>query len=176
MIRIKEADMNRKNGIIGGIILILLGVILLAREIAPQYFEFWDWPFIIIGLGGVFLLWAIISGTGGLAVPGSILAGIGGILYYQSQTGDWASWAYIWALIPGFVGIGVIISGIIDRNYKEAFSGGLIFLLISGILFFVFGQAFGLQPEITKYWPALLIVLGVIALVRALFSSRRKPI
>lgn len=168
--------MNRKNGVIGGVILILLGVLFLAREIAPQYFEFWEWPFIIIGLGGIFLLWAILSGTGGLAVPGSILAGIGGILYYQELTGDWQSWAYIWSLIPGFVGIGVIISGIIDRNYKEAFSGGLILMLISGVLFFVFGQAFGLESQVTQYWPALLIILGVIALVRALFSGKRRAV
>lgn len=166
--------MKRKNNVFLGILLILLGSMLLARQIWPQYFPFWEWPFIIIGLGGLFLLWAIFSGNGGLAVPGSILAGIGGIFYYQNLTNDWASWSYIWALIPGFVGIGVIISGIIDRNYKEAFSGGLVLLLISMILFFVFGQAFGLQPEITQYWPVLLIILGVIALVRALFSSRRK--
>ena len=166
--------MKYKNGVALGIILIFLGLLFLAREIAPQYFQFWDWPFFIIGLGGVFLLWAIFSGTGGLAVPGSILTGIGGILYYQNLTGDWESWSFIWALIPAFVGVGIIIGGIIDHNYKEAFSGGLILLLISGILFFAFGQAFGLQPEITKYWPTLLIVLGLIALARALFSSKRR--
>ena len=166
--------MKRKNSIALGIILILFGAFLLVREFYPQLFPNWEWPFFIIGLGGLFLLWAIFSGTGGLAVPGSILAGIGGIFYYQSLTGDWESWSFIWALIPAFVGVGIIIGGIIDQNYKEAFSGGLILLLISGILFFAFGSAFGLQPEITKYWPVLLIVLGLIALARALFSSKRK--
>ena len=166
--------MKRKNGIVLGIILIILGLLFLAREIAPQYFQFWDWPFIIIGLGGVFVLWAILSGTGGLAVPGSILAGIGGIFYYQNLTGDWDSWSYIWSLIPGFIGVGIIISGIIDREYKEAFTGGLVMLLISGILFFTFGSAFGLPEEITMYWPALLILLGFVALVRALFPSKRR--
>jgi hypothetical protein len=166
--------MKRKNSIALGIILIIFGALLLVREIYPQLFPNWEWPFFIIGLGGIFLLWAILSGTGGLAVPGSILAGIGGIFYYQSLTGDWESWSFIWALIPAFVGVGIIIGGIIDRNYKEAFSGGLTLLLISGILLFAFGSAFGLQPEITKYWPVLLIVLGLIALARALFSSKRK--
>jgi hypothetical protein len=166
--------MKRNNGVVGGVILIILGLLFLAREIFPEFFEFLDWPFIIIGLGGIFLLWAILSGTGGLAVPGSILVGIGGIFYYQNLTGDWESWAFIWALIPGFVGVGIIISGIIDRNYKEAFSGGLIMLLISGMLFFAFGSAFGLEQEITKYWPVLLILLGVVALVRAMFSGNRR--
>ena len=166
--------MKRKNSVVGGVILILLGLVLLAREIAPQYFQFFEWPFIVIGLGLIFLLWAILSGTGGLAVPGSILAGIGGILYYQNLTGDWGSWAYIWALIPGFVGIGIIISGIIEGNYKDSFSSGLILLLISGMLFFVFVQAFGLEPEIIQYWPALLILLGLIVLIRALLPRKHR--
>ena len=167
--------MNRRGSIIGGIILILLGVFFFAREIAPQYFEFLDWPFIIIGLGGVFLLWALLSGTGGLAVPGSILSGIGGILYYQNVTGDWESWSFIWALIPGFVGVGIIIGGLIDRNFKDSISPGLSLLLISAMLLFAFGAAFGLDPQITQYWPVLLIGLGIIALVRALISgSKRK--
>ena len=146
---------------------------MLSREIWPELFQFWDWPFFIIGLGGVFILWAIVTKTGGLAVPGTILAGIGGILYYQSLTNDWASWSYIWGLIPGFVGIGVILSGIIDGNYKEAFTGGLTLLLISGVLFFAFGEFFGLYAEITRYWPVLLVLLGVIALVRAVFSKKK---
>ena len=166
--------MNKKSGIVGGTILILLGVFFLAREIAPQYFQFMDWPVIIIGLGSIFLLWAILAGTGGLAVPGSILAGIGGILYYQNITDDWTSWAYIWALITAFVGLGVIISGIIDRNFKVAFTGGLTLIIISSVLFFAFGSAFGFEHELVKYWPVLLIALGLIALVRVIFSDKRK--
>ncbi|MFA7408022.1 MAG: hypothetical protein WCY93_09445 [Anaerolineaceae bacterium] len=165
--------MKQKSMIFGGILLVLLGAFLLSREIWPELFQFWDWPFFIIGLGGVFILWAIVTKTGGLAVPGTILAGIGGILYYQSLTNDWASWSYIWGLIPGFVGIGVILSGIIDGNYKEAFTGGLTLLLISGVLFFAFGEFFGLYAEITRYWPVLLVLLGVIALVRAVFSKKK---
>ena len=168
--------MNRRTGIVGGIILILLGVLFLASEIYPQMFEFWEWPFIIIGLGGIFLVWAILSGAGGLAVPGAILAGIGGILYYQNLTSDWESWAYIWALIPGFVGVGIIIGGFIDRNIKDGFSSGVVLLLISAILFFAFGSAFGLEPSITKYWPALLILLGIVSLIRAVLSGKRRHV
>lgn len=166
--------MGRKSGIIVGVILILLGLLFLASEIAPEYFQFWDWPVIIIGMGGLFLIWAIVAGIGGLAVPGSILSGIGGILYYQNLTGDWASWSYIWALIPGFVGVGIILAGIIDRDFRDAFFGGLTLIIISGIIFFALGAQFGLDPEITQYWPALLILLGLVALVRALVPRKKK--
>jgi hypothetical protein len=166
--------MNKRASIVSGVFLIFLGLLFLVGEIAPQYFEFLDWPFIIIGLGFIFLVWAILSGTGGLAVPGSILAGIGGIFYYQNMTGDWESWSYIWSLIPGFVGIGVIISGIIEGDFKEGLSSGLVLLLISAILLFVFGSAFGLPETITQYWPALLIGLGIISLIRAIIAGKKR--
>lgn len=164
---------NRRNRYVGGIILILLGLFFLARELFPNIFSFWDWPFILIGLGGVFLLWAILSGTGGLAVPGTVLAGIGGIFYYQTLSGDWESWSYVWALIPGFVGLGVIISGIIDRSFMKAITGGLTLLVISGALFFAVGSAFGLEHDLIKYWPVLLIALGLITIIRMVFSRSK---
>ena len=105
---------------------------------------------------------------------GAILSGIGGIFYYQNMSGDWASWSYIWALIPAFVGVGVIIGGLIDKNYKDGFSGGLTLIVISAILFLVFGSAFGLDSEFTQYWPVLLIALGLISLVRVAFSKSKR--
>jgi hypothetical protein len=167
--------MNKRSGIAGGVILILLGALFLASEIFPQVFQFWSWPFIIIGVGLVFILWAILGGIGGLAVPGTILSGLGTLFYFQVQSNNWASWSYAWALIPGFVGLGIILSGLIDRNIKGTLVSGLILMLISAIMFFAFGTAFGLEHGIARYWPVLLVVLGVISLVRALLP-RKQPL
>ena len=117
--------MKNKSGIFTGIILILLGGLFLASELYPGVFSFWSWPFILIGLGIMFLLWALIAQTGGLAIPGAILSGLGGIFYYQELTKDWDSWAYIWALIPGFVGIGILLKGLIDKDFKQSVNSGL---------------------------------------------------
>lgn len=168
--------MRHKSGIVGGIILILLGLVFLASEIFPDLFSFWEWPFIIILVGLVFLLWAVIGGVGGLAIPGSILAGIGGILYYQNAYNAWGTWSFIWALIPGFVGIGIMLSGLIDRDFKNRFFGGLSLLVISAILFFAFGSFFGMTPEISKYWPVLLVVLGLISLIRVFMKNQKKEV
>ena len=165
--------MRKKSGFVGGIILILLGLLFLANEIFPGVFSFWEWPFIIILVGLVFLLWAVIGGVGGLAIPGSILSGIGGILYYQHLYNAWDSWSFVWALIPGFVGIGVMLSGLIDRNFKGSFFNGLSLLVISAIMFFAFGSFFGLAPNITKFWPVLLVLLGLISLVKALVKNNK---
>ena len=166
--------MKRNSGIFGGVILILLGVLFLASEIYPDIFNFWSWPFILIGLGVLFLLWALITINGGLAIPGMILSGLGGIFYYQEVTQDWESWAYVWALIPGFVGLGILLSGLIDKKFKQNLSGGVTLILISAILFFAFGTQFGLQPAITVYWPVLLIALGAVALIRALLKPKNQ--
>ena len=166
--------MKRNSGIFGGVILILLGVLFLASEIYPDIFNFWSWPFILIGLGVLFLLWALITMNGGLAIPGMILSGLGGIFYYQEVTQDWESWAYVWALIPGFVGLGILLSGLIDKKFKQNLSGGVTLILISAILFFAFGTQFGLQPAITVYWPVLLIALGAVALIRALLKPKNQ--
>lgn len=166
--------MNRKPGIVAGTILILLGITFLANELFPEFFGFWDWPLAIISLGLVFLLWAIFSGAGGLAIPGAILVGIGGIFYYQNLNNAWESWAFVWTLIPAFVGLGILLSSFINRRFKHGITGGLTLILISAILFFAFGSAFGLRPEITKYWPVLLVVLGLISLTRALLTGQKK--
>lgn len=164
--------MKRRSSIAGGIILILLGGIFLASELYPEIFNFWEWPFIIIGLGLIFLFWALLSGVGGLAMPGVILSGIGGILYYQHITHDWDSWAYVWALIPGFVGIGMLLCGIIDGKFKRLFTVSYFLILFSAIFFFAFGSKFGLQSNIIQYWPALLIILGLFTLIRAFIKGK----
>jgi len=50
----------------------------------------------------------------------------------------------------------------------------LTLIIISAILFFAFGSFLGLQSNLTQYWPVLLIALGLISLVRALFSNKWK--
>jgi len=56
------------------------------------------------------------TGVPALAVPATIISGIGAILYYQDTTGDWDSWTYVWALIPGFLGVGLLIAGVLARE------------------------------------------------------------
>ena len=170
-------DKQRRTSIIGGAILILIGGILFAAQILPDFMpNIWriiSWPWIIIGVGLFLFALGVALGEPGMAVPACIVGGIGGILAYQDYTGAWESWSYLWTLIPGFVGFGIILMNLMGggeagSSYKD---GGTL-LLISFIMLAVFGSFFGAIGLAGRYWPVLLILLGIVLMGRTLFSRK----
>lgn len=161
--------MEKRSSIIGGLILILVGSLFLLLQLVPGLAEQVDmarqWPLIIVAVGGFFLLAALL-GTPPLAIPGSIVGGIGGLLYYQNLTGNWDSWAYAWALIPGFVGIGIFLMNLLQGRLKHGLHEGGSLMVISAIMFVVFGAFFNGLGGLGRYWPVLLILAGGWMLVK----------
>jgi hypothetical protein len=166
-------DKRRRTSIFGGVILILVGALLFAAQIMPDVIpDFWrlfSWPWIIVGVGVFLLALGAVLGEPGMAVPATIVGGIGGILAYQFYTNDWTSWSYIWALIPGFVGLGIILMSLLGGDASLKDGGRLI--LISFILLAVFGSFFGAMGMAGQYWPVLLILLGGFLLIRSLINK-----
>lgn len=159
-----------RSAAIGGGLLILLGAILLLLQISPGLRETlqiqWSWPVIVIAVGlGLFVM-GLLTGTPAMAIPACIVAGIGGILYYQAATGDWLSWAYAWALIPGFVGVGMILASILGQGGSEQAWKGAEAILTSLVMFLIFGALFGGLTMLGAYWPLLLVLVGAVQLVR----------
>jgi len=163
---------RRRSGLAGGVVLILLGALFLAIQLIPGARIWVSWPWIIIGVGILLLVIGAVTGVPAMAIPACIVGGIGGLLYYQNATGDWESWSYAWALIPGFVGVGIILSGLLEGRVRHAVRGGGGLVLISVVLFAVFGSFFGALGLAGKYWPALLILLGLFLLVGNLLRRR----
>ena len=139
-------DKGKRASIVGGALLILVGGVLFAAQILPDFLpDFWQivsWPWIIIGVGLFLFVLGLAVGEPGLAIPASIVGGIGGILSYQWYTGDWQSWSYIWTLIPGFVGIGIVLMNLLGGKESSLKEGGTL-ILISFIMLTVFGSLFG---------------------------------
>ena len=166
-------DKRRRTSVFGGAVLILIGVLLFIAQVMPDLIpDFWrvfSWPWIIVGVGLFLFALGAALGEPGLAVPATIVGGIGGILAYQFYTNDWASWSYIWTLIPGFVGLGIILMSLLggEASIKD---GGTL-LLISFIMLAVFGSFFGALGMAGQYWPVLLILLGVVLLGRTFISK-----
>jgi len=164
-----------------GVVLVLLGAWFLAdrsfphfHEIAARYAEF---PLNLVAIGALLLVLGLVLGAPGMAVPAAIVAGIGGIFYYQTITSDFESWSYMWALIPGFVGVGSIVAGLLGENARHNIRRGLNLMAISAILFLVFSSLFGGWKLLGNYGPAiLLILLGLWLLGSGLFRgfARRK--
>jgi len=155
-----------------GLALILVGVWLLVDQWMPGLLPRFSWPWTIIGVGAFLLLLGLLTGAPGLAVPACIVGGIGGLLYWQNATGNWDSWAYVWALIPGFAGVGGVLAGLLGGEFRKGMREGGGLILISLILFTLFGSFFGALGMVGTYWPVLLILLGLLMLVRGLFRSR----
>jgi hypothetical protein len=158
-----------------GLMLILLGAWFLVVQLVPSlqaYVEL-SWPLIIVGVGVILLIFAVLAGVPGLAVPACIVGGVGGLLYWQNATGNWDSWAYAWTLIPGFVGVGILLNGLLGgESVRQAGRGGAWLILISLVLLAVFGSFFGALGALGRYWPVLLIVLGVLALLKPALDLR----
>ncbi|HET6484773.1 MAG TPA: hypothetical protein VFH83_00045 [Spirochaetia bacterium] len=166
-------DHRSRSALVTGTILILLGAFFLVTRIVPGFLETFSWPIYVVGVGVVFLVLALATWTPGLAVPACIIGGIGALLYWQNQTGAWWTWSYAWALIPGFVGVGVAVSELLEGRPLRALTEGGWPILISLLLFFLFGSFLGGLPWFGPWWAVVLIAIGVLIVLRPL-ARRRK--
>jgi len=167
-------DTERRGNLVVGIVLLLVGAGFLAREYVPAINELipfgFDWPLLVIGIGLVFFVSSALVKAPGLAIPGAIIAGIGSILYYQNLSGDWDSWAYAWTLIPGFVGIGVLVSNFFEGRFNRGFRDGFGMIIFSAVMFAIFGAFLGGPALLGEYWPILLVVVGVWMVAKGLLK------
>jgi hypothetical protein len=162
-------EQRARSAIASGTILVIIGVALLVARLVPGIFGHLTWPFIVIGVGVLMLVLAIATGNAGLAVPGCIVGGIGLILWWQNTSGRWETWSYAWTLIPGFVGVGALVQGLLEAKPVRALLDALWPILISAILFVVCSSFFG-GPLFGVPWYVLaggaLILVGVLVILR----------
>jgi hypothetical protein len=171
---------SSRTQLILGILLVLVGAWFVAvrqvpalQPLANLHFE---WPFYVIGAGALILLIGLVTGEPRMAIPASIVAGIGGILYYQNLNNDWQSWSFLWTLIPGFVGVGNILTGLFGEDTRHSLGRGINLLVVSAALFLVFAALFKRLNFLGDYGPALILIfLGVYVIGRGLLRSRGTP-
>lgn len=174
---------NREALILGGGLL-LMGIILLIGRILSIPFGDYMWPFIFIVPGVLVFVSALVSESSsgeGLSILGAILTSLGLIFLFQSVTGFWASWAYIWALVaPTSIGVAQIVYGTrkdresIVQSGRKLVNLGLIFLAI-GFVFFelIIGiSGFGIGNLGLPVIPVMMVFIGAVILVRALIKNR----
>jgi hypothetical protein len=174
--------MEKKNRtqLVLGLLLIIVAGWLIATRIKPDLANIlhltFEWPMWVMLAGAALLVIGLLVGAPDMAIPACIVAGVGGILYYQNATNNWESWAYMWTLIPGFVGVGRILSGIIGGDFKASLREGLNLLLTCAILFIIFATIFNAWTvfgSFSAYVPiALLFLLGIWLIVRGILRHK----
>jgi hypothetical protein len=176
----EERVMSRQNRtqLVLGVLLVAVGVLYLVAQQVPAVRALlevgFQWPFYVVGVGLLLLVIGLLTGAPSMAIPASIVAGIGGILFYQNRTGDWESWEFLWTLIPGFVAIGILITGLLGEDTRNNLGRGLNLLVVSAIMFVIFAAIFQRLSVLGPYGPAaLLILLGLYVFGRGLLSGRR---
>ena len=162
-----------------GVILLLIGGWFLLNQVNPQFRNFFEpyteWPVNMLLIGAGILIVGLVTGSPGLAVPAAIVAGLGGIFYYQETSGNYNSWSYMWTLIPGFVGVGTLIQGLLGENTASNLKRGLNLMVTSAALFLVFAAFLGGWNILGDFGPAvLLILLGLYVLGSGLYKTFRK--
>jgi len=166
-----------RSTLVVGILLILIGAWLVVSRQVPQVRAWLDvnfeWPMWTIGAGLLIFLIGLLTGNPGMSIPAAIVAGIGGILYYQNVREDFSSWSYMWALIPGFVGVGTILAGLLGEHTRHNLARGLNLIVVSAVMFLVFATLFGGVGILGANGAAIaLIVLGVYLLLRGFLRDR----
>jgi hypothetical protein len=164
-----------------GIVLVVVGLFALGIVVFGIDLTQYGWPLFVIIPGLTLLVVGFVGGGVGASVPGGIVTMLGLVLAYQSSSGDWASWAFSWALVaPGGVGLGLYLQALRDRDPVMLRRGRtlmFIAVLIFMIGFVLFESILGISG--TDYGifgkaalPGLLIVIGIILLVRSIQRTR----
>jgi hypothetical protein len=180
-----QAAPRRDGALALGGVLIVVGLIAFALQQVSIDVTDWlggsGWTLFIIGPGIALLAGAFLTrspAAQGLTTAGCVVTAIGLLLLFQDQTGNWESWAYAWAIIPGAVGISLLIHGLrVGRGDLRAAGFTLIgiatALLVAGAWYFEAIFRTGRVPlDFSGTWPVILIVIGGIVIVSAIL---RRP-
>jgi len=163
-------NVNRGTVVLGAF-LVAIGAIFLVLNLIPGVDMGKTWPVIFFFLATAFYLPAFLwqgarRGLGGLFIPGSILLVLGLIFVYDVLTGDWASWAYAWLLIPAGVGLGLTLGSAVGGWGRGPAQTGLWLMGVDVGLFALIATIFGGNPAIRTFGPLVIILAGVLILVR----------
>lgn len=176
---------NREAPIVLGALLILGGAAAFALQQSGVHIGDLvgdaGWPLFVIVPGLVLLAASLVITPPrgiGFAIAGSIVLAVGLILLYQDTTGQWESWAYAWALIPGAAGLAMAVYGTIASERGLVLAGSRLagiaaVLFVAGLWFFspIFQE--GRPPvDLDQWWPAALVGVGLLIVVSAVLGSR----
>ena len=169
-----------------GLVVVAIGIAALAlRQVGADVGDLVDragWPFFVIVPGLALLAIAFVAARPqglGFAIAGSIVTTIGLILLYQESTGNWETWAYAWALIPGAAALAMILYGsalgrsdLVAAGFRVGAAAATLF--VAGFWFFETTFQTGRAPiDLGQWWPVAVIGLGVLIALSSVGQAHR---
>ncbi|MBD1371804.1 hypothetical protein IC620_05455 [Hazenella sp. IB182357] len=149
-----------------GFLLLLIGIFisLIKSGLAPLQ-SFMDWPFLFF-FGGLLLIFiGYAKNNSILTLWGGILATLGISVWGHRHV---TAWPTHWSFLIGLLSIAFFIQFVVNRNKITATIGFLLLL----VAFFAWPGIVGIPyiapiaEVINQFWPALLIMIGLIFLVK----------
>ena len=166
------AHLDEKRGsiVVGGILILIGAIFLFVNVFRVDFGKIWPIIFFIIGAGfylPVLLMPRDRQSLSALLIPGTILFGLGTIFFYNVLTNNWGSWAYIWALIPASVGLGLLFAARVGHWGGDTMKVGFWMFVISTGVCLVLAAFFG-GGNAGLIGAILLIALGVFLLIQSI--------
>lgn len=167
---------NRRKEIVGGILLIGAGIFVLLATMGyvPNLGLFF-----LPAMGTGFLLWGILSREEGLIIPGGILSGIGWGVYLMNGPFDSIEnnmeqgGIFLLSFACGFGLITLFTALFTDETHWWALiPGGIIGVV--GVAVLTQGALLTAVSTVGKYWPVVLIGLGIYILFKAIRQNEVK--
>ena len=159
-----EAPGRRERGaVIGGVVLVLAGIFFLLDNLYPGVV---GQGFLLL-VGVAFLLAYFLGGRNvGFLIPGGIISGLG----LGTLLARWLSGAESGGITVLCMGLGFITIRLFERSHQWS-------LIVGGILaaigaFILAGEVAELR-DLGRWWPALLILLGLWVLMRRIQAAGR---
>ena len=158
---------DRRETLIGGALLVAIGLlVLLAQNIKVESLGLLFLP----ALGGLFLVAGIVGRQAGFIIPGGILTGIGlGVIFTQNPQMAVTDTAQGGVFFMGFA-LGWFLITVLSKLFTPetqwwALIPGAIMALIGGGLM-LGGAALNVLEFASRWWPLILVALGLVIIVR----------
>lgn len=175
---------SRGGVLIPGLVLIALGAWFLVRALGvelPGMAALWPIFPTIVGLS-MFVGWFFAPkthGSHGVIIPAVINFLVGVFFFgFTFSIFPWSDMAILWPVFPLIVGVAFFVAWIFSgfRDWGLLVPAGIVSAVgIVGMGFTTFGQVEAVST-LLRYWPVLLIGLGILVLIGGLVGSgRREP-